>query len=397
MLQRLCTICLVILAVTACSRSDEPELKAQPNTQQNSGPAPAVTVARVVVRNVAPEQRYIGRVTAIQAVQVVARVTAFIEEVPVKQGSNVKAGQVIYRLDASQYQAALELAQAQLASAQAALRLAQLTYQRTARLRSQGAAPQATLDQAVATRDQDQANVQAAQANLEQAQLNLSYCTITSPIDGRIGAITLTKGNLVTPTTPSLATINQLDPIRVVFSVSDRVMTAAEQSTSGIETRIAPGLPVKIELPDGSAYDQTGKVAFLNNEVDPQTGTVSIYADFPNPDALLLPGTHVNVLVTPAKPEAKPLVPVEAVQTEQSGSFVLVVGQDNKVVQQPVALGRQIGQNFIVEKGLSGGERVITQGLQKVHSGETVNPAEAPAAPPPAQAGPASSTVGRGG
>jgi membrane fusion protein, multidrug efflux system len=395
---RLWTICLLGLGVSSCSPSAELVLKAQPNARQQTAQnsAPAVTVAPVVVRDVAPQQRYIGRVTAIQAVQVVARVTAFITQVPVTQGSNVKAGQVIYRLDPSQYQAALNSAQAQLASAQAALQLAQVTYERTARLRSQNAAPQATLDQAVATRDQDQANVQAAQANVQEAQLNLSYCTITSPIDGRIGAITLTTGNLVTPSTPPLATVNQLDPIRVIFSVSSQVITAAER-TSNTEARIAPGLPVRIELPDGSIYDQTGKVAFLNNQVDPQTGTVSIYADFPNPNALLLPGEYVNVLVAPAQPEPRPLLPVEAVQTEQSGSFVLVVGPDNKVVQQRVALGRQIGQNFIVQQGLSGGERVIIQGLQKVHPGETVEAVEAPSAQPPAQAGPAPTSVGRGG
>jgi membrane fusion protein, multidrug efflux system len=402
MSQRLWTVCLVILAVAASSRNEDIELNAQPSATQpaaqNSAPAPAVTVAPIVVSNVAPEQRFFGHVIAIQAVQVVARVTAFIDEVPVKQGSNVKTGQTIYSLDTSQFKAALDLAQAQLASAQAALKDAELTYGRTAKLRTQDVEAQATLDQATAARDQDQANVQAAQANVEQAQLNLSYCTIASPIDGRIGAITLTKGNLVTPTTPPLATINQLDPIRVVFSVSDQAITAAEQSTSGTKTRIAPGLPIKLDLPDGSTYDQTGKVAFLDNQVDPQTGTVSIYADFANPDALLLPGAYLTVLVAPAKPEAKPLVPVQAVQTEQSGSYVLVVGTDNKVVQQPVSLGRQIGQNFIAESGLSGGERVVTQGIQKVHPGETVNPSEANAAPQaPAQTSPAASSTDKGG
>ncbi len=178
----------------------------------------------------------------------------------------------------------MQAAQAQLDSANAALRQAQLAYDRAAQLNKQGFEAQANLDQATATRDQDQANVLGAQANLAQAALNLSYCTITSPIDGRLGAITLTKGNLVTPSTPALATINQLDPIRVVFSVSDRVLVGVEQSTGSNATQIAAGLVVGLILPDGSHYKQTGKISFLTNQVDPQTGTVSVYVDFPNPD-----------------------------------------------------------------------------------------------------------------
>ncbi len=218
----------------------------------------------------------------------------------------------------------------------------------------------------------------AAQAKVVQAGLDLSYCTIASPIDGRIGAIALTKGNLVTPSTPALATVNQLDPIRVVFSVSDRVMVSAMQRTGATSNQIAADLVLNLRLPDGSDYQHSGKIAFQGNQVDPKTGTVSVYADFPNPEGLLLPGAYENVEVRRAQPQERPLVPAEALQTSQNGSFVLVVGQDNKVKQQQVTLGRQIAQNFIVEKGLSGGERVIIAGVQKVKSGETVNPEPAP-------------------
>lgn len=350
-------------------------------------PAPAVTVAPVLVKNVAPSSSFIGRVTAIQTVQVVPRVTAFIEDVPVKQGSDVKAGEILFQLQKSQYQAALQSAQAQLASAKAALVQAQIAYTRAARLRQQGVEAQSTLDQATATRDQDQAAVLNAQAGVTQAALNLSYCTITSPIDGRIGAVTLTKGNLVTPSTPALATINQLDPIRVVFSVSDRTVVGTMQKTGNSPAKVAAGLVVNLTLPDGSQYKQTGRIAFLSNEVDPATGTVSVYADFPNPDRLLLPGAFVNVQVRRATPEQRPLVPVAALQTDQNGSYVLLVGPDNKVKQQPVSLGRQIAQNYVVSKGLSGGERVIVAGVQKVRPGETVKPVTEPP-PPQAEARP---------
>jgi membrane fusion protein (multidrug efflux system) len=342
-------------------------------------PAPVVTVAPVVVRNIAPAQSYVGHVIAIQQVQIVPRVTAFIDAVPVKQGSNVKAGQVLFQLQKAQYENAVEAAQAQLASAEAALKLAEVSLTRAQQLAKRQFESVANLNQAEATQAQDQANVEAAQANLAQARLNLSYCTITSPIEGRIGAIALTKGNLVTPTTPTMATVVQIDPIRVVFPVSDQAIVAAEKRSGASASNIAKALVVHLTLPDGSAYGHRGTVAFFENVVQQQTGTVNIYADFPNPDGFLLPGAFVNVAVSRAKPEERALVPVEAVQTEQHGSYVLVVGTDNKVRQQPVELGRQIAQNYIVNKGLAAGDRVIIAGVQKVKPGEIVKTVAAPA------------------
>ena len=370
-------LCIPIMAAVLAMLAAEPRALAQP-----APPPPAVTVASIVVKDVAPVYSFIGRVIAIQSVDIVPRVTAFIDEVPVKQGSDVKAGQVLFQLQKSQYEAELEAAKAALASAQAALKNSQVAYERSARLNQQGFEARAKLDEAIATRDQDQASVQTAQAKIIQAGLNLSYCTITSPIDGRIGRVTLTKGNLVTPSTPSLATVNQLDPIRVVFSVSDREMVSAMQKSGATAKQLASQLAVNLKLPDGSEYKHAGKIAFQGNEVDPKTGTVSVYADFPNPERLLLPGGYVNVDLHNATPEERPLVPAEALQTSQDGSFVLLVGPDNKVKQQPVTLGRQIAQNFIVEKGLTGGERVIVAGVQKARPGATVNPVPAPGGEP---------------
>jgi membrane fusion protein (multidrug efflux system) len=357
-------------------------------------PPPAVTVSTIKVEDVAPTSAFIGRVTAIESVQIVPRVTAFIDDVPVKQGSDVKAGDVLYQLQTSQYQADLQAAQAQLQSAQAGLRNAEVTYLRAAQLNQQGFEAQSNLDTATANRDQARAAVLTAQANVALAALNLSYCTIKSPIDGRIGAITLTKGNLVTPNTPAMATVNQLDPIRVVFAVSNTEVVKVEQRTGATTTEIAAGLVLSLILPDGSRYGEKGKIAFLSNEVDASTGTVSVYADFPNPKQLLLPGAFVNVEVQEAKPDEEPLVPLAAVQTEQNGSYVLVVDADNKVSQQPIEIGRQIGQSAIVTKGLKGGERVIVEGVQKVRPGQTVSPTEAP--PAPAAPGQASNTSSGG-
>lgn len=345
-------------------------------------PPPAVVVAPVTLKDVAPASSFIGRVVAIQSVKVVPRVTAFIEDVPAQQGSDVKAGQVLFKLQKAQYAAALQAAEAQLASARAASEQAELAYQRASRLRRHGFEAEASLDQAIAKRDQDRANVLAAEANVSQAALNLSYCTIAAPISGRIGAVSMTKGNLVTPGSKPLATINQLNPIRVVFSVSERTVLSAQQKTGKTAGEIAAGLVVGLKLPDGAKYPETGRIAFLDNAVDPSTGTVSVYADFPNPHELLLPGAYVTVEVRSATPEPQLLVPVQAVQTDATGNYVVVVGAGNVAQQQEVTLGAQVGQKYIVEKGLASGERVVIAGLQKIRPGETVNPTPALASQP---------------
>jgi membrane fusion protein, multidrug efflux system len=346
-------------------------------TSARGGPLPTVTVAPIAVQNVAPVYSFIGRVIAIQSVSVVPRVTAFIDSVPVTQGSEVKTGQVLFQLQKTQYQAALQSAQAQLAHDQALLAEARDDLDRYQQLAKQNSiAKQQAADQAFLVQ-QDEATVRLDQANVDNAKLNLSYTTIISPIAGQIGAVTLTKGNLVTPSTPALATVNQLDPIRVVFSVS-YLMNTAEKA--GLSPAKAAARTIQLKLPDGAAYKSAGQIAFFDNLVNQQTGTVSIYADFPNPYHLLLPGTLVTVDVHRTEPQKQPLVPVEAVQTNQNGSFVLLVDSDDKVEEQPVALGSQVAQSFIVEKGLTGGERVIIDGVQKVKPGETVDPVSAPPA-----------------
>lgn len=360
----------------------------------STAPPATVTVAPVAVENVAPAYNFIGKVVAIQSVSVVPRVTAFIEDVPVRQGTEVQAGQVLFQLQKAQYQAALDSARAQLAHDQAVLAQGRGDLERYQQLAKENSiAQQQSADQAFLVQ-QDEATVKLDEANVENAKLNLSYTTIASPIAGQIGAVTLTKGNLLTPSTPALATINQLDPIRVVFSVS---YLMNDQEKAGLSPAKAATRAIRLKLPNGSAYKSAGKIAFFDNQVNAQTGTVSIYADFPNPDHLLLPGTLVTVEVHRAKPQVRPLVPVAAVQTNQSGSFVLVVGSEDKVEERPVTLGSQIAQDFIVEKGLVGGERVIIAGVQKVKLGQTVHPVAAPpVAASPATASAKSGAAGAG-
>ena len=348
-----------------------------------ASPPPSVVVTPVVQSDVSTSLGYIGHVIAIQSVKLVPRVTAFIDDVTVKQGSDVKAGQVLFKLQTAQYQAALESSEASLASAQAALANANVTYERAKNLNNSGFSPTSTLDEDIATRQEDQANILSATAAIAVAQLNLSYCTITAPIDGRIGNIPLTKGNLVTPSTSALATINQLDPIRVVFAVptDSPLLYATHYSPGKQNERGDTGFKVNLDLPNGKPYPQTGTIAFFDNEVDTGTGTVNVYADFPNPRSLLLPGAYVSVLAEPAKPKMALLVPVAAVQTDQNSSFVLVVGSDKKVAQKTVTIGDQIDENYIVKSGLTTGQDVIVDGIQKVKVGSAVSVTYAPASP----------------
>ena len=368
-----CGALLMLLALMFGLLADHHQALAKP-----ASAPPVVTVATVQPHNVAPSHHFIGHVTAIQTVPIVSRVTAFVEEVPVKEGSDVKPGQILLVLQKTQYQAALMSAEAQLASAQAALKNDQVAYERAERLNNQGFEAQSNLDSAIATRDQARASVESAQAAITQAALNLSYCTIRSPITGRIGVVTPNRGDLVTPGTAALATINQLDPIRVVFSVATTDLKQALHQSGWTSTQATRELAVNLQLPDGSDYDETGKIAFFGNQVDLQTGTVPVYADFANPQDRLLPGEYVSVSVHSAKPVERLLVPVAAVQTDQKGTYVLTVGADSKVAQQPITIGQQVAQNFIVIKGLSEGMRVIVVGVQKVHAGEPVQTVEAP-------------------
>jgi membrane fusion protein, multidrug efflux system len=344
-------------------------------------PAPAVTVMPIQVKNVAPTYSYIGRVQAIQSVALIARVQAFVEKIDFQEGGMVKKGQLLFELQKGPYQAALEAARAALQKAEANQRIAELTYERDSSLGHGSVISQQQIDTDLANRDAATADVMSARANLETAAINLSYTSIVSPIDGRIGKAAYTQGNLVGSggNTGPLATVVQVDPIRVVFSVADREIVDALQRTHETSAKIASTLSLGLVLPNGKPYAQNGEIEFIDNQVDSATGTVAVWGRFANPEGLLIPGGFATVDVRRAQPEERPVVPVQAVQDDKSGRFVLLVGPDNKVSQRPITVGAQIGQTWIVNSGLKGGEDVIVEGVQKVHPGEVVNPVRAPA------------------
>ena len=352
-------------------------------------PPPSVVVAAVANQAVGRQGRFIGNIQAIQSVELKARVEGFLEQIAFEEGAMVDAGQLLYQIEQDQYKAALASAEGEVAaakadaaSAAAALENKQGDYDRQAALIKKGDTSQTMFDQAKAQRDEAKANVEKAAASEQQAaaavqtaKINLGYTTIKSPIKGRIGATSYTRGNLVGPDSGTLATVVQLDPIRAVFSIPSRdfVRMMSRIRDTSIQTYKAKFLPELI-LPTGERYDRTGKIAFANNQVDASTGTVAIYADFPNPDHLLLPGQFVTAVVSTTETESMPVVPAAALQRTRDGEQVYVVGPDNRVELRNIKTAARTDTGYAVESGLTEGELVIVSGIQKVKPGVLVAP-----------------------
>lgn len=348
-------------------------------------PLPAVSVAPVAIAEVAPGSEFVGRVEAVNAVDIRARVDGFIEARPFAEGQTVREWQELFVIERDAYDAALSAARASLAAAQASLRDAEGRLQRNQELRRTQAVSQAAVEEIQAARDTAQANVMSAEAGVRQAELNLGHTVIRAPIAGRIGAAAFAVGSLVGPSSGALARVVQVHPIRVVFSVGDRAILDLREGAGGATKEdLAQKYVPTLRLSNGREFPAKGEIEFAGNEIDPATGTLPVWARFPNPDALLVPGQFVTVVIRPSDPQRRPIVPVGAVQLDREGRFVLVLDSDNRVAKRRVRTGTQIGQSWTVEEGLGGGETLVVQGLQNVRPGEPVRVvpvqgAEAPA------------------
>lgn len=359
-------------------------------------PPPAVIVAPVVQQDVTQSFQYVGRIQAIQTLNLVARVEGFLTGVLFQEGSHIKANEALYTIEKAPFQAQLDQANgqlaagnAQLAGAKASLAEAQLTLDRQIALVKSGAVSQAVQDTAQAQRDKaaadvESANAAIAQANasVETAKLNLSYTDIASTIDGRIGQTNVTQGNLVNTATGTLATVVQMDPMRVVFSISEAQYTEVAKQLQA--ARDAPGSRPETFIPtillsDGSEYPQSGKIAFIGNQISQTTGTLPVYADFPNPGELLLPGGFVTISVKQDTKQEALVVPIAAVLEDKDGQYVLTVGAENRAQQTRLTTGVQTGTNYVVTGGLTQGQVIIVEGVQKVRPGMVVDPRPMPA------------------
>lgn len=355
-------------------------------------PPPAVVVAAVETQLVDHHGRFIGTIQAIQQVSIQARVEGFLDEVAFDQGSLIKTGQLLYQIEQAPFQAQLDAANAELASAvaevaksEADLLDAQAQFDRFSALMKKGDTSQSEFDRSRAQRDMAKANVDKAkaavlqaQADIKTAQINLGYTTIASPIDGRIGATNYTIGNLVGPNSKVLSTVVQLDPIRAVFSIPSadfvRVTEAAGTPGENFQNYVP-----ELILPTGATYAQPGKIAFVDNQINASTGSIAIYADFPNPEGVLLPGQFITALIHTAEQKRQPVIPAGAVIQTKDGKQVYVVGPDNRVALRSIKTGSQMGTDFVVDSGLKEGEIVVVSGIQKIKPGMVVTPTQAAA------------------
>lgn len=344
-------------------------------------PLPAVTVA--VVASATPDSalQFLGRVEAIQAVDVTTRTEGFIAARLFTEGQMVKQGDLLYEIDPALHQASVTQAQAQLDSATASANHAQVNLTRLQRLGNNRSVSQAEVDEAQAQRDISRAAVAQAQANLQIQQLQLSFTRIYAPITGQIGHSRFNVGSLINPASGTLVSIVQLDPIRVAIAVNERdyitatyqLSTTGAASASDNSALAFEHFTPRIQLANGKQYPESGVFESVDNQIDKQTGTVTIRTRFDNPRHLLLPGGVVNVSLAAETAKAVTAIPIAALQQNKQGHFVLVVTDKDQVEVRPATLGEQFEQQYEVKDGLKVGERVIVSGLQHVRPGMTVS------------------------
>ena len=367
---RLTLTVVAAAALAACGQ--------KPNAPAGAGMPPGevsvVTIApeRITISNELP-----GRLEATRIAEVRARVAGIILQRTFREGSEVKAGEVLYRIDPATIKANYDSAQATLAKSQASLTQATLKAQRYKPLVEVNAVSKQEYDDAVASQKQAEADVAAGKAAVQTAGLSLGYATVTSPISGRIGRALVTEGALVGQgDATQLAVVQQLDPIYVNLTQSSTDLLKLQQAMSSGQLKTVGKDKAKVTLvtDDGRPYPLPGKLLFSDISVDATTGAVTIRAEFPNPNRTLLPGMYVRAQLEQAVNESAIVVPQQAVMRDLNGSSVLVVGDDNKVAARPVKTGSAQGNSWVITDGLKAGDRVIVEGLQKAKPGAPVKP-----------------------
>lgn len=340
---------------------------------QRSAPLPAVLVAPAEKRQLARQVEFIGRIEAIEKVELRARVKGFLGPPRFKDGAQVKEGEVLFTIEREPFEAALAQREAQLAAAEATLKNAAAQLGRYQTLASKDVASAAQLDLRIAEEARARAAVLEAKAAIQEAQINLSYTEIKAPISGRIGRANVTQGNLVGPESGVLATIVRQDQVHALFPVTQRQLLDARKLGDARMT-------VRARLADGSLLPEQGTVDFLDVTVDPRTDGQLARALFPNPNGVLTDGQTVRISIERSGSPDVIAVPLAAVATDQAGQYVYVVDAANTAQQRRVELGATRDGLVAVRKGIEEGERVIVQGLQRVRPGIAVNPQ--PAAEP---------------
>jgi membrane fusion protein (multidrug efflux system) len=368
--------------------------------QQGQAAPPAVGIMEATKRPVTETNEFLGRIEAINRLAVVARVTAFLTKRNFTEGTEVKTGDLLYELERGPFEADLKSKQAQVAQLQATLVNAKLTTERARILLSGPAGQQSTYDAALANQQALEAQVQAAEAQVDLSKINLDYTQIHSPIDGRISRTAVTEGNVVTPNSGTLTTVVSQDPMYVTFPVSVREALSLREryaNKGGFKAVV-----IRVVLPDGRPYDKVGQLNFVNNTIEQGTDTILLRGTIPNPQIAaglreLTDNEFVSVLLEGVQPVEVLAIPRAAVLSDQQGDYVFVLGADNKAEQRRIKLGQSTSTVASVTNGLSAGEKVIVEGLQRVRPGQAVSPGPASALIQSSMSGNADGTASRPG
>jgi len=349
------------------------------NSEKAAAPPPQpqfqVSVVTLHPQPVAITAELPGRVSASLIAEIRPQVNGIIKSRLFREGSEVKAGDVLYEIDPAPYQAALDSAVAAQHKAEAAVANAQVRADRYRELLQRNAGSKQDADDAAATLGQAQADVAAAKANVEAARINLAYTKVTAPIDGRVDKSALTQGALVTANQAAiLTTIRKLDPINVdVTQSSTNLLKFRNDIASGRLKFTGPNVAVKLKLDTGDAYAQSGKLEFAEANINETTGTFSVRAEFPNPERLLLPGMFVRAEIQEGIAENNFLLPQRAVGRNTKGEATAkFVSAEGKVEERVLTTRRHIGNNWLVDSGVKDGERIIVEGGQLVRQGQSV-------------------------
>jgi membrane fusion protein (multidrug efflux system) len=344
--------------------------------QQERPPTP-VSVVVLKTEPVVLERELAGRTRASLSAEVRPQVSGIVRERLFTEGSMVKAGDPLYQLDDATYRAAYNSARAAITRAESALELASLNVARAKGLSKSKVISEQSYQSLLAIRNQAAADLEVARAQFASAAVELDFARIKSPIAGRTGLSTVTRGALVTEDQAAMLTIvQQLDPIFVDVTQSASELLALRRALSNSAIREAESIPIRILLDDGTQYPHAGKLAFSDSAVDPMTGSIAMRVVVPNPELLLMPGMYLRAVVSNAVIQDGLLVPQRAITRNARGEAIaMVVGADNSVEARTVDISSSIGNRWVVRSGLTAGDRVIVEGLQKIAPGAVVDPA----------------------
>jgi membrane fusion protein (multidrug efflux system) len=334
-------------------------------------PTPAVGVRAVALKGVSQSFEFVGRIKAVNKVEVRGRIEGFLEKVLFREGQDVKAGDLLYQIEKVQFQALVDQAKANLAVAEAESTNAKLQYERQLDLSKRQFSPQSVVDQNKAALDTAGGHILQMRAALTQAEVNLGYTDIRSPIDGRIGRTAYTVGNLVNPASGVLATIVSQNPIYVLFPVSVRDLETIREARRTEAGGLAK-IEIRIHLSDGREYPRPGVWNFTDPQVDQQTDSLIMRATVPNPEGLLVDGQSVTAVIRERREAPRLVIPQAALQADQSGYYALVVNAQHAVELRRVQTGPNLDADIVVTSGVSEGDKVIVDGIQKVRPGQIV-------------------------